>query len=124
MDEADHLAAVVELLTAAGAEPMTLQELEDAPELPPYYTEVHVMERDAVGPRRGASASDIRQWRILTRAVGQRYANAQEMRACARVLHEASLTVGDETYYIERSATDDPIAADDGWWSGTSEFTY
>lgn len=124
MSEKAHLAAVKALLEAAGAEPMTLQEVKDAEALPLYYTEVMVMQRLGSGPRRTNRPAESTQWRILTRAVALRYANAQEMRKRASVLHEAELTVDGETFYIERALTDDPIAEDDGWYSGASEFTY
>lgn len=127
-DEKAHLAAVVALLTAADAAPYTLQQLKDAAAsemLPAYYNEVTVSERFGSGPRRQGSPSRITQWRVLTRAVGQKYGNAQEMRRrAALALHEAKVTVGGETYFIERALSDDPIGEDDGWWSGTSEYAY
>lgn len=123
-DEAAHLAAVVVLLEAAGAEPMTLQQIKDASPLPPYYTEVTVSQRLGSGPRRATAGATSTQWRILARAVAKRYANAQEMRRRAAALHEAKLTVDGEAFHVERSISDDPIAPDDGWWSGVSEFGY
>lgn len=125
MSEKAHLDAVVALLTAANAVPMTLQQIKDAADaLPTSYTEVQVMQRFGSGPRRSGAPSAVTQWRILTRAVAKRYTNAQEMRRRAGALHEAALTVEGETYYVERAVSDDPIAEDDGWWSGTSEFAY
>lgn len=125
MSEKAHLNAVLAAMTAAGAQPYTLQQLKDAATLPAYYNEVHVTQRAGTGPRSVGGPPQTSQWRILTRAVAQRYGNAQEMRDRARIaLHEATLTVGTETYFVERAASDDPIAEDDGWFSGTSEFTY
>lgn len=121
--EAEHLSAVKALLTTLGARPHTAQDLADLGSPPVYYTEVMVMQRLGTGPRR-SRPSDTTQWRILTRAVGQRYANAQLMRTKASGLHEAALTVAGETFYIERSIGDDPIGADDGWFSGVSEYVY
>lgn len=124
-DEKTHLAAVKALLTAAGAAPYTLQDLKDAATLPPQYNEVHVMQKLGSGPRRSGAPSAVTQWRILTRAVAQRYGNAQEMRRLAALaLDEARVTVGGELFFIERAVTDDPIGEDDGWWSGVSEFGY
>lgn len=120
--EAQMLAAAKALLTTAGAKPYTLQEIEDASKPPAYYTEVSVYQRLGTGPGR-ARPAESSQWRILVRAVGQLYVNAQLMRANAAALHEATLTVDGETFYVERSVSDDPIGPDDGWWSGTSEFT-
>ena len=122
--EKAHLAAVVAFLESAGASPMTSQEIDEARSLPAYYTEVHVMRRSPQGPRRNGSVSDLTQWRILTRAVAERYGNAQEMRSRAFALHGATLTVDGIDYYPESSVSDNPIAPDDGWWSGASEFTY
>jgi hypothetical protein len=125
VSEKAHLDAVLAALTAANAEPRTLAQLADAATLPPYYNEVTVSQRLGTGPRRHGAPSESTQWRILTRAVGQKYANAQEMRRRAAVaLHEAKLTVGGETYFVERALSDDPIAPDDGWFSGTSEYAY
>lgn len=119
--EAEHLAAVKAFLEAAGARPHTVQELDGLTSPPTYYTEVHVSQRLSTGPRTD-DPSTRTEWRILTRAVGQRYANAQLMRARAHALHGATLTVGGETFPVERSIDDDPIGPDDGWWSGTSEY--
>ena len=46
------------------------------------------------------------------------------MRRLAGTLHEAKVTVAGEVFFIERAVSDDPIAEDDGWWSGTSEYAY
>lgn len=124
-DEKAHLAAVVALLTDVDANPMTLQDLKDAAALPTSYNEVIVTQRKSQGPRRAGAASGITQWRVLVRSVAQKYGNAQEMRRRADLaLQEAKVTVDGEEFFIERSVTDDPIAEDAGWWSGTSEFEY
>lgn len=125
--EKEHLAAVLALMggSAQGAYSLgDLDELKASTGLPASYNEVHVMERLSDGPRRTSLPSELQQWRILVRSVAQRFANAQEMRRRASLLHEATLTVDSATYYIERAQSDDPIAPDDGWWSGTSEFIY
>jgi hypothetical protein len=124
-DENAHLEAVKALLTAAEAVPMTLQDVKDAATLPKSYNEVMVAQRAASGPRRTGAPSGITQWRILIRSVAQRYGNAQEMRSRADLaLQEAKLTVAGEEFFIERAVSDDPIAEDDGWWSGVSEYAY
>ena len=124
MSEKAHLDAVVALLTAASASPMTLQQIKDAATLPTSYNEVTVMQKFGDGPRRSGAPSAVTQWRILVRSVGQRYANAQQMRNLASALHEAKVTVGGELFFIERAVSDDQIGEDSGWWSGTSEFAY
>ena len=125
--EKEHLAAVIALMGGSAQGAYSLGGLDDEKAvgaLPASYNEVHVMERLANGPRRTARPSQTQQWRILVRSVAQGFANAQEMRRRASLLHEAKLTVSSQTYYVERCVSDDPIAPDDGWWSGTSEFTY
>ncbi|WP_292605968.1 hypothetical protein [Nocardioides sp. REDSEA-S30_B4] len=125
MSEEAHLDEVKSLLTAAGASPHTLGELAALTALPAYYTEVMVMRRETGAPRRGGAASQVTGWRVLTRAVAKDYINALEMRRRTfAALHEAALTVDGESFFVEHAVTDDPIGPDDGWFSGTSEFTY
>lgn len=119
--EAEVLASVKAFLAAANAKPYTVTDLQGLSAAPSYYTEVHVSQRLGSGPRRSRPAEST-QWRILVRSVGELYANAQLMRARSATLHEASLTVAGERFYVERSVSDDPIGPDDNWWSGTSEF--
>lgn len=125
MSEQAHLAAVVALLTAADAAPMTLQDIKEAATLPTSYNEVTVAQRFSSGPRRSGAPSQVTQWRILVRSVAERYGNAQTMRSRAHdALHEAKVTVAGEDFFIEHAITDDPIGEDDGWWAGVSEFAY
>lgn len=122
--EKAHLAAVVAFLGGSARGAYSLGDLKKLTTLPTSYNEVMVMERIGDGPDRRGSLSEVKQWRILVRSVAQVYGNAQEMRARAAALHGSTLTVDGETFYPRRSATDDPIAPDDNWWSGTSEFTH
>lgn len=122
--EKEHLAAVLALMGGAAQGAYSLGDLKKLATLPASYNEVHVMERLPSGPRRTSLPAQSQQWRILVRAVAQSFTNAQEMRRRASLLHEATLTVSAETFYVERSVSDDPIAPDDGWWSATSEFIY
>jgi hypothetical protein len=135
MSEKLHLDAAIAAINAAQGEALSIGDIEKIKAdkkqaLPPSYNEVMVMERFPDGPRRGDEPSETTQWRILTRAVAQKYANAVEMRARARAgLLGTTLTIGTgetavESTPVERLATDDPIAPDDGWFSGTSEFGY
>lgn len=128
--EKEHLTAVLALMggTARGAyslDDLAKYKTTNGGVLPSSYNEVMVMERFPDGPSRGSEPSETGQWRILTRAVAQNYSNAQEMRRRAGELRGKSATVGGQpTTEIERLATDDPIAPDDGWFSGASEFGY
>jgi hypothetical protein len=128
MSEQAHLAAVKALLSAANAVPLTLAEAKAKAKdgtLPASYNEVTVSQKVGSGPRRAGAPSQVTQWRVVTRAVAQTYGNAQEMRRrAALALDEAKVTVAGEDYFIERAVSDDPIAEDDTWWSGVSEFGY
>lgn len=128
MSESEHLAAVIAAINTADGNALSLGDLEDMKPngLPTSYNEVIVMQRLGDGPSRGSEPSATGQWRIFTRAVANDYDNALEMRRRAAAgLLGVSLTVGGEqTTEIERTLTDDPIAPDDGWFSGASEFGY
>lgn len=133
----DHEAAVVAAVNAvedgSALTPSDVERIkaDEKQSLPAAYNEISVTERITDGPRRGGDQpSQTTQWRILIRSVAQRYGNAVEMRAIAREgLLEHVLTFGEgaaaqTTTEIEPLASDDPIAPDDGWFSGTSEFGY
>lgn len=125
MSEQAHLDAVKALLTAANAKPYTLAELDALASLPTSYNEVTVSQKVGSGPRRAGAPSQVTQWRVVVRSVADIYSNAQEMRRrAAAALDEAALTVAGELFFVERTASDDPIGADDGWWSGVSEYGY
>jgi hypothetical protein len=124
---AEEETAVLALLTAGGCTPLTAAEREahaKAGTLPSRYTEVFISERAVPATRVGGIES--RSWRVQTRAVAQIKANAETERAKARdALEEQFFTVGTvESSAITRGATDDPIAPDDGWFSGLSEWVY
>lgn len=124
---AQRAAVVARLNTgpAGSAKAYTVAELDELAVLPDLYTEVHVTERVSEVGRFGGP-SDASAWRIFLRFVARDEENAQTMRHRAGAnLVDASLVVeGRETTVITRSAADDPIAPDDGWFSGTSEFIY
>lgn len=124
MSEAAHVAAVVAAINARNGRAYTLDQL--AKSTPAEgYNEVYVMRRLGDGPDRVGALSEVDQWRVITRAVGKTFANAQEMRDRANAaLHDVALVVEGETYYSRRALGDDPIGPDDGWFTGTSEFAY
>jgi len=127
MTAKDERDAVMALLTAGGCTPLTAAQRAThakAGTLPSRYTEVFVTER--VSEYRRLGGIGCRSWRAQTRAVAQLEDNAEVERAkAAAALEEKFFTVGGvESSAIVRGATDDPIAPDDGWHSGLSEWIY
>lgn len=122
-------AAVMAVLEAGGARPMTSSDLaaykSTNGRLPAWYTEVWLSEKPGEVDRVGGSPGS-RAWRLQTRAVAQDEDNALVVREKARAaLHERVLTVaGVESTAIRGPVTDDPIGPDDGWFSGLSEWSY
>lgn len=120
-------AAVIALLDAAKANPRTLDQLAGVADssLPAYYCEVYVTERPVEGHRYGG-ASDKRAWRVQVRAVARSASNAKQVRAYAHAaLFDKTVTVGGvESTPMTHPVGDDPIAPDDGWFSGLSEYGY
>jgi len=119
--------AVMALLTDAGCTPLTAAQRAKAAAsktLPAKYTEVLVTER--ISEYRRLGGLGCRSWRLQTRAVAQIEDNAETERAkAAAALEEQFFTVGGvESSAIVRGATDDPIAPDEGWFSGLSEWNY
>lgn len=124
IEERDGLMA---LLTAGGAHPLTASQratMQAAGTLPAFYTEVFLSQRAVPATRIGGIES--RGWRAQTRAVAKTENNAETERAkAAAALEEKSFTVGSvESSAIVRGSTDNPIAPDDGWYSGLSEWIY
>lgn len=117
--------AVMALLTAANANPFTLQQLADVANKPSAYCEVYVTERIGENYRYGGR-SDARAWRVQVRAVAKYEDNAETIRARAcGALEDRTVTVGGvESTPMLRGASDDPIGPDDGWYSGLSEYVY
>ena len=127
MTAKEERTGVMTLLTAAGAHPLTAAQrvaAQAAGTLPAFYTEVFVTER--ISEYRRIGGIGCRSWRVQTRAVAQLEDNAEQERAkTVTALEEKFFTVGGvESSAITRGATDDPIAPDDGWFSGLSEWTY
>lgn len=122
-------AQVITVLSAAGCTPLTAAERVKAAAagtLPAHYTEVFITERVTSPEYRRMGGMECRSWRVQTRAVAKLEDNAETERAkAAAALEEQFLTVGGvESSAIVRGATDDPIAPDDGWFSGLSEWLF
>lgn len=115
-------AAAVAALTAAQAHPKTLQELKSATP-PAHYNEVTVDDRFG-GELRASVWRGTIGWRISTRAVSETEDGAYQMRAKARAgLEYALLTVGGDVSTPVMFESADPIAEDEGHWSGLSTWT-
>lgn len=125
MSVSAHEAALIDLLSASvdARSPGDLARLDKLPE---RYVEVWVMEKPAEEQRGGGVRSGPRVFRVLTRVVAEDYGDALEYRRrVTAALEDAVVTVlGAETTPIWRAVADDPIADDDHWWSGVSEWSY
>lgn len=119
MTEQEQLDAVVAALTAANAAPHTLGDLARLSIPPDYYNEVTVTPT-YIGTYDAAGAPVVDGWRITTRAVAKTEGNAREMRRRAAA-GLRGVRVGSSTPVLFESA--DPIAPDDGWFSGLTTWT-
>lgn len=127
MSEKAHTTAVLALLNAAAANAYTIDELDAMGSLPPQYAEVYVTNRSVDAGRRVSGRSGSTDgWRVQVRAVANRFGNAQEIRRRVHAaLKNARVTVDGRTSSpMWQSVSDDPIASDDGWFSGMSEYEY
>lgn len=93
--------------------------------LPAYYAELYVTERVTEGHRMGGLSGKT-AWRVQARVMAKLAANAQEARKRIHArLREAVVTVdGVESTPLMPAVGDDPIAPDNGWFSGLSEYSY
>jgi hypothetical protein len=120
-NEQAHSDAVVALLNTLGA---SAYDLGDVPKTTAsLYTEVTVTRRFG-GEQRGSGEREGQLFRITARQVAKVYQNAQNLRAKSAGLEGATLTVGGETTTPIEFETADPIAPDDGWFSGLETYTY
>lgn len=121
------LDAVLALLTAAGAEPITLGEAQQLGEaaLPDTYTEVTISPR-AGGRNRSTASSDAQGWRVTTRAVARLEANARAVRKDATdALRFARLDLPGARSTPLQLETATVIDRDDGsWFSGLTRWTF
>ena len=125
MSEAAQQEAVIAHLSAT-VDARGIDELQRMAKLPVRYVEVWVMERPADEFRGGGVRSGGRMYRLLTRVVAENYDDAQEYRRrVSEALEDQQIPLSlGETTPVRRAVADDPIAVDDRWWSGVSEWTY
>lgn len=126
MSEEAHIEALRSLLNTALAphQAYTVQALEDMVALPPQYVELGAMRRFG-GTERLVGSPVPRLWRAYTRVVASREVNARRMRSLvSEALEDARLTVGGKTSGPVRLEAQDPVAPDDGWYSGLTTWTY
>jgi hypothetical protein len=128
VSESSHLAAVRAALDSAGAAPHDIGRVPGASgnpgQVPQWYTETSVVRRFGGNPRVD-SRSSVQGYRITTRAVANSAANARNIRAKQHAaLEDVALTVdGEQTTPIKFESAD-PIASDEGMFSGLTTWTY
>lgn len=121
-----HMAAVIAVINAGGGHAYSAGDIKKMSALPDFYTEVWVMPRIDENARVGALGG-ITGARIVTRSVARSHRNAENERSkAASALLGALLDVAGESFGpIRREVGDEPIGDEgDGWWSGTSSWTY
>ena len=128
MSESSHTAAVTTALSTGGAVPHDLDKVPGSTgnpgTLPPYYTEVSVMRRFGGNPR-VTTQSGVQGYRITTRAVANSAANARNMRSKQHAaLEETVLVVDGEATTPIKFDSAEPIAEDEGMYSGLTTWTY
>jgi len=119
--EKEHQAAVEALLTSLGAVPLALGAVPSTP--PDWYTEVGVVRRYG-GEQRMSGLRDGQLYRITARQVAKMLPNAQNLRAKSAGLEGAVLTIAGQTSTPIEFESADPIAEDDGYYSGLETWTY
>lgn len=129
-NEKAHFDAIQTLLNAGPAtESASAKSLDEIKQLgtalPAQYSELYVTERLSEGHRYGG-ITDKQAWRVQARAVAKSAVNAQEIRKRLHArLREAVITVaGVESTPFLLAVTDDPIAEDNGWFTGLTEYSY
>jgi hypothetical protein len=128
VSESSHAAAIRTALDSAGAEPYDTGKVPgstgNAGQMPQWYTEASVTRRFGGNPRATAT-SGVDGYRILTRAVANSAANARNVRTKQHAaLEGVVLTIdGQQTTPITFESAD-PIALDDGMFSGLTTWTY
>ena len=125
-NEQTHAAAVVARLNAVLPAAVRAYDADDVPATKPTsYVEVSVTRRFG-GNRRSSANTATGGWRITTRAVDHTsIANARLTANTTRTALEFfRLSVGGKTSTPVQFETADPVAPDDGWWSGLTAWTY
>lgn len=126
---AQHAAAVIAALNvqlaAAGATAYDIDALRKMTATPKNYVEVTVSRRFGSEPRSVARYSAT-GWRVTTRWVSATsIANARNLEARGHAaLEGAVLAVDGRTSTPVQFETAEPIADDEGWWSGLTAWTY
>ena len=115
--------AAIAVLQTGLAHPQTLQDLKSTATTPPHYNEVTVEDRFG-GELRNSVWRGTNGWRITTRAVSETEDGAYQMRAKARAALEYTLlAVGADGSTPVMFESADPIAEDEGHWSGLTTWT-
>lgn len=121
-----HLAALITAINIAGGHAYSAGDAKATHPAPKFFTEVYVMAGTDQNPRVGALGG-ITPARVITRNLGQSQQTAENERAkVAAALLGKTITVAGEVFGpLRREIADDPIGDDgNGWWSGTTSWTY
>lgn len=117
--------ALLTVLTTALA-PRKVYELHQVPSTrPPNYVELSLSRRFG-GEFKQSGDVGTTGYRVTLRAVAQVSVMAarEDLEKCRAALEFTSLAVGGSTTTPIQFETEDPVAADDGWFSGLMSFTY
>lgn len=117
--------ALLATLTTALA-PQKVYELHQVPTTrPPNYVEFALSRRFG-GEFKQSGDVGTTGYRITLRAVAQSSVTAarEDLEKCRAALENTSLTVGADATTPIQFETEDPVAADNGWFSGLMSFTY
>lgn len=126
MSEEAHIEALRSLLNTALAphQAFTVQALEEMPARPAVYVELGAMRRFG-GTERLAGKPVPELWRAYTRVVAQQEVNARRLRGLVQdALEDARLSVAGKASTPVRFESADPVAPDEGWFSGLTTWTY
>lgn len=113
-----HLAPLLTPYAAYDAD--TLSRLD---ELPQAYVEVSVSRRLADAPSRVGEWQGTNSFRVVILAVAAVRANAANLRRLVRASFDQTMMPCAGTTAPVTFATEQPLAPDEGWWSGRTEWT-
>lgn len=125
MTAAENAAALLAVLNAA-VSPRKVYELHQVPTTrPPNYVEMTLSRRFG-GEFKQCGDVGTTSYRVTLRAVAQMSVTAarDDLEKCRAALENVALVVGSDATTPIQFETEDPVATDNGWFSGLMAFTY